>query len=186
MKCRAHSVLLTWRGTQGANLSSIPRGAQARLSPATGVSPFSRNCRQRQVSCYCFWPQVGFSWPGSMDGTFTGLGFPWELSPFPPRTMPAEGTHPLPLLSVTHRHSSYHPESHASTRHLDFGHSRCLPWVPLLSNTCVFPFLRSSVILKVAFGEILSSTYLQNRDGVGWCSAFVLSGKLTRNLVHGL
>ena len=101
MKCRAHNLLLTWHRTQCVDLNSIPCGAQARLSPATGVSPFSGNCRGK-LPCYCFWLPVGFSWPASMDGTFTSLGLPWELSPSPPRTPLAEGTHPLqPLLLST-------------------------------------------------------------------------------------
>lgn len=51
-----------------------------------------------KLPCYCSWLPVGFSWPASMDGTFTSLGLPWELSPSPPWTPPAEGSHPLPPL----------------------------------------------------------------------------------------
>ena len=84
MKCRAHNLLLTWHRTQGVNLNSIPCGAQAWLLPATGVSPFYGNCRGK-LPCYCFWLPVGFSWPASMDGTFTSLGCPGSLAPPLPR-----------------------------------------------------------------------------------------------------
>lgn len=94
-------------GPQVAPYLAPHSGCESELCPLRGtlgsrqplVSLLSLATADRgNLSCYCFWLPVGFSWPASMDGTFTSLGLPWELSPSPPRTPPAEGTHPLPPL----------------------------------------------------------------------------------------
>ena len=105
----------------GCESELYPLRTQARLSPATGVSPFSGNCRQRQASLLLL-----LATSGVLLACFHG----WNLhkprlalgaQPLPSLDAACRGDSSPPAPVVTHRHS-YH-----SVLHLDFGHSHCLP-----------------------------------------------------------
>lgn len=166
-------MLLVWHCTGGMNLNSIPCGAQALLSWLTGVSSLSRSCRQMQA----FLVAEKFSRPGSTDGNFTDLGFPWEFSfPSLPSPVPVEGTH-HPCLQMLP--AGIHPTILNLTSPKPIWtsviHAAYLGFPSLFLIPGDFPFLSSSVIFKIAFGETLFSTCWQNGEVGGVLHLFSLA-----------